>query len=170
MFSIESSIKDFNLNNSFKYPIKTISKVISKSKSTSLNETYIKHVRDNPSNRSDKDTKYTRNKSTQNSESYSDNMKETIDKFIGDLVEGKETVLGSKTDSLTVHEVLRQEFDSKPLPPIELRHFDGNPAYWHEFIESFRSKIHFKSSFVDSIRMERLLSVLEGERKGMLSP
>ena len=66
---------------------------------------------------------------------------------------------------MTVHEVLRQEFDSKHLPPIELRHFDGNPAYWPEFIESFRSKIHFKPSFTDSIRMERLLSVLEGEAK-----
>ena len=82
VFSIESSIKDFNLNKTFEYPIKTIPKVISKSKSTSLNETYIKNVCDTPSNRSDKDTKYTKNKSTQNSESFSDNMKETIDKFI----------------------------------------------------------------------------------------
>ena len=89
MFSIESSIKDFNLNKTFEYPIKTIPKVISKSKSTSLNETYIKNVCDTPSNRSDKDTKYTKNKSTQNSESFSDNMKETIDKFIDDLVERK---------------------------------------------------------------------------------
>ena len=60
-----------------------------------------------------------KNKSTQNSESFSDNMKETIDKFIDDLVEGEETVLGFKTDSLTVHKVLIQEFDSKHLPPIE---------------------------------------------------
>ena len=74
-------------------------------------------------------------------------------------------ILGSNTDSLTVHEVLRQEFDSKHLPPIELRHFDGNPAYWPEFIESFRSKIHFKPSFTDSIRMERLLSNLKSESK-----
>ena len=92
-------------------------------------------------------------------------MKETIGKFIDDLVEGEETVLGSKIDSLTVYEVLRQEFDSKNLQPIELRHFDGNPAYWPKFIESFRSKIHFKQSFTESIRMERLLSVLEGEAK-----
>ena len=68
MFSIESNIKDFNLNNSFEYPIKTVPKVISKSKSTSLNETYIKNVWDTPSNQSDKDTNYTKNKSTQNSE------------------------------------------------------------------------------------------------------
>ena len=87
MFSTESSIKDFNLNNSLKYPIKTIPKVISNLKSTPLNKTYIKNNCDTPSNRSDKDTKYTKNKSTQNSESLSNNMKETIDKFNDNLVE-----------------------------------------------------------------------------------
>ena len=61
-------------------------------KSPSLNETYTKNVCDTPSNRSDKDTKYTKNKSTQNSENFSDNMKETTDKFIDDLVEGQETI------------------------------------------------------------------------------
>ena len=72
------------------------------------NETYIKNVCDTLSNRSDKDTKYTKNKSTQNSKNFSDNMKETIDKFIDDLVEEEETALGSKTNSLTVHEDLKQ--------------------------------------------------------------
>ena len=110
VFSIKSIIKDFNLNNSFEYPIKTISKVISKSKSTLLNKTYIKNVWDTPSSRSDKDTKYTKNKSTHNSERFSNDMKETIDEFIDNLVEREETVLGSKTDSLTVHEVLRVWF------------------------------------------------------------
>ena len=110
VFSIESSIKDFNLNNSFKYAIKTILKVISKSKSRSLDETFSKNVCNIPSNWSDRDTKYIKNKSTQNSENFSDNMKETIEKFIDDLVEGGETLLGSKTNSLTIHEVLRQEF------------------------------------------------------------
>ena len=58
MFSIESSIKDFNqitVSNT-----KTIPKVISKSKSTPLNATYIKNVCDTPSNQSDKDTKCTK--------------------------------------------------------------------------------------------------------------
>ena len=101
VFPTESSIKDFNSNNSLEYPIKTIPKVSSKSKSTPSNETYIKNAY------SDKDTKHTKNKSTQNSENFLDNMKETIEKFIEDLVEGEETVLGSKIDSLTVYEVLR---------------------------------------------------------------
>ena len=79
--------------------------------------------------------------------------------------EGKETVLGSKSNSLTVHEVLRQEFDAKHLPPIELKYFGKNSAYWPQFIKTFTSEIHFKPSFTDCTRMERLLSVLEGEAK-----
>ena len=66
---------------------------------------------------------------------------------------------------MTVHEVLRQKFNSKHLSTIELRHFDGNPAYWPEFIESFKSNIHFKPSLTDSMPMERLLSVLQGKAK-----
>ena len=50
VFSIESSLKDFSLSHSFEYPIKTIPKVTSKSKSTSLKETYIKNICDTPSN------------------------------------------------------------------------------------------------------------------------
>ena len=69
---------------------------------------------------------------------------------------------------MTVRNVLRQEFDSKFLPPIELRHFDGNPGYWPKFIDSFISKIYFKASFTDSICMEQLLSVLEGEMKSSI--
>ena len=164
VFSTESSIKDFNSNNSLEYPIKAFLKVISKSKSAPSNKTYIKNVYRTPSNRSDKDTEYTKNKSIQNRENFLDNMKETIDKLIDDLVEGEETVLGAQISSLTIYEVLRQEFDSKDLPPIELRHFDGNPAYWPEFIESFRS-FHFKPSFKDSIQMRRLLSILEVKAK-----
>ena len=85
------------------------------------------------------------------------------------MVEGEETVLGSKINSLTVHKVLEHESDSKHLPPIELRHFDRNPAYLPKFIESFISKILFKPSFTDRIFMERLLSVLEVKQNGLQS-
>ena len=50
VLSTESSIKDFNSNNSLEYPIKAIPKVISKSKSTPSNETYIKNFYSTPSN------------------------------------------------------------------------------------------------------------------------
>ena len=62
-----------------------IPKVISKSKSTSLNKASIKNVYGTLWKQSDKYTKYETNKSTQNSENFSDNIKETIDKFTDDF-------------------------------------------------------------------------------------
>ena len=93
------------------YLVKTIPKVTSKLKSTLLRETHIKNVCDTPSNWSYKNKKYAKNKSTQNSENYLHNMKKTIGKFNNSFVKGEEPVLGFIIDSLTVHEVLRQEFD-----------------------------------------------------------
>ena len=43
--------------------------------------------------------------------------------------------------------------------------FDGNPSCWPEFIENFKIMVHLKTTFNDTIRMERLLSVLKGEAK-----
>ena len=60
---------------------------------------------------------------------------------------------------------LRQEYECRQLPPIELRRFPGNPSKWPEVISNFRNRIHEKVSFNDSMRMERLLSALEGEAK-----
>ena len=60
VFSLESGTKNFNSNNSFECQIKIFPKVISKLKSTPLYETYIKNVCDTPSNRSDRDAKYTK--------------------------------------------------------------------------------------------------------------
>ena len=40
-----------------------------------------------------------------------------------------------------------------------------NPSEWPEFISNFRSRIHEKDSFNDSMRMERQLSALVGEAK-----
>ena len=73
-------------------------------------------------------------------------MKETIDKFIDNLVEEEETALGSKTSFLTVQGISRRVWFKTSF---ESRHFDGNPAYWPEFIETFRWKIYFKPSFTD---------------------
>ena len=60
---------------------------------------------------------------------------------------------------------LKQEYECRQLPPIELHRFGGNPSEWPEFVSNFRSRIHKKVSFNDSIRMERLLSALEGDTK-----
>ena len=34
-------------------------------------------------------------------------------------------------------QVLQQEFESRNLPPIELKRFNGDPEQWPEFIENF---------------------------------
>ena len=90
---------------------------------------------------------------------------ETVDQFIDNLVEGKETELSYDGPPFSIQQCLNQEFESKQLPPIELRRFNGNPIYWPEFIENFKSRVHFKPSFNDNIGMEKLLSVLDGDTK-----
>ena len=46
-----------------------------------------------------------------------------------------------------------------------MRRFGGNPSEWPEFISNFRNRINGKVSFNDIMRIERLLSALEGEAK-----
>ena len=90
---------------------------------------------------------------------------ESPDEFIEHLVEGEETNLGIKTSSVNLDFALKQDYETRNLPPIELRCFSGNPCEWAEFIENFRARVHLKSTFDDNLRMERLCSVLYGEAK-----
>ena len=62
-------------------------------------------------------------------------------------------------------QVLQREFESRNLPPIELKRFDGNPELWPEFIENFYSRVHRMASFDNNLKMDRLLSVLDGDAK-----
>ena len=64
-----------------------------------------------------------------------------------------------------MQQVLQREFESQNLPPIELKHFDGNPELWPEFIENFYSRVHRMASFDNNLKMDRLLSVLNGDTK-----
>ena len=48
---------------------------------------------------------------------------------------------------------------------MELFRFDGDPCKWPDFIQNFKNRAHDKRSFTDDIRMEKLLSVLDGEAK-----
>ena len=91
--------------------------------------------------------------------------REPVGKFINDLVEGIETSLPQSNLNLNISFALKQEYDCRQLPPIELCRFAGNPSEWPEFISNFRNTIHEKVSFNDSIRMERLLSALKSEAK-----
>ena len=91
---------------------------------------------------------------------------EPVDLFIDRLVEGQETILKSNSNAkITVLSVVHQQLEARNLPPIELLTFDGNPGCWPEFIENFRIMIHCKSTFNDTIRLERLLNLLRGDAK-----
>ena len=48
---------------------------------------------------------------------------------------------------------------------MELRCFNGNLSYWPEFIENFKSCVHFIYSLNNNICMERLVSALDGNAK-----
>ena len=76
--------------------------------------------------------------------------KEPIDAFIDNLIEGKESIF--------------QEVN-KDLPAINLMRFDGDFKQWPNFIQNFKHRVHNKISFCDSVRMDRLLCVLDGEAK-----
>ena len=89
-----------------------------------------------------------------------------FDIFVDRLVEGQETILESNSnEKITVLTAVHQQLEARNLPPIELLTFDGNPGCWPEFIENFKIMIHCKSTFNNTIRLERLLDVLRGDAK-----
>jgi len=94
---------------------------------------------------------------------------EPIDKFIDYVVEGKESSVKELTTPTSISSALQQELEYRQLPPEELISFDGNPSQWPEFIENFKTRIHLKRTFNDSIHMQRLLSVLKGNAKRSVS-
>ena len=61
--------------------------------------------------------------------------------------------------------LLERNLDSLNLPPMELLRFNGNPGHWSGFIQCFKERVHMKRTFSDSLRMESLLSVLDGDAK-----
>lgn len=94
------------------------------------------------------------------------NQIEPVDAFIDRLVEGQETILENNlNEKITVLGAVHQQLETRNLPPIDLLTFDGNPGCWPEFIENFKIMIHCKITFNDTIRLERLLSVLRGDAK-----
>ncbi|XP_066920798.1 uncharacterized protein [Clytia hemisphaerica] len=88
-----------------------------------------------------------------------------VDQFIDELTEGEETCLAGLSNPLTANSALRFEFETKALPTIELVKFSGDSSKWPDFVENFSRRVHYKLSFTDNDRMERLLSILIGEAK-----
>ena len=91
---------------------------------------------------------------------------EPVDRFIDLLIEGKEAILPRESSvTLTIANAVQQEIESRHLPPVDLKTFSGDPSQWPEFIENFKTRVHTKPTFNDTMRMERLISVLRGEVK-----
>ena len=91
--------------------------------------------------------------------------KDPVNKFLDDLVEGVETSFKAKSASMNLQFALQQEYEMRHLAAIELIQFDGSPAKWPEFIDSFHQNIHSKVTFTDNIRMTELISLLDGDAK-----
>ena len=92
----------------------------------------------------------------------------TSDSFIDELVEFEQTVISKGNDVLSAQQVLQREFESRILPPIELKHFDGSSELWPEFIDHFYSRVHRMASFDNNLEMDCLLSVFDGDAKGSI--
>ena len=90
---------------------------------------------------------------------------QSIAPIIDLLVEEQETKLDIQRKEATATSLLQMQLESKNLPPIELTRFDGDHCKWPIFIQNFKNRVHEKHSFTDDIRMERLISVLDGDAK-----
>ena len=91
--------------------------------------------------------------------------RDLIDKFIDDLIKGDERSISIETRSMDMQLALKQEYEARDLPAMELIHFNGNPVLWPEFIDNFYQNVHLKMTFLDNIRMTRLISLLDGDAK-----
>ena len=65
--------------------------------------------------------------------------------------------------------LLQREIETRDLHAINLMRFDGNSKQWANFIQNFKHRVHNKIGFNNSVRMDRLLSVLDGEAKRAVS-
>ena len=82
--------------------------------------------------------------------------KEPIDPFIGNLIEGKESIIQDVNKVLPLLLLLQREFKTRDLPAITLMRFDGDSKQRPNFIQNFKHRVHNKTSFSDSVRMDRL--------------
>ena len=95
--------------------------------------------------------------------------KEPIDAFIDNLIEGEECIIQDVNKVLRTSLLLQIEFETRDLPAIKLMRFDGDSKQWPNFTQNFKHRVHNKISFSDSVRMDRLLNVLDGEVKRTVS-
>ena len=60
---------------------------------------------------------------------------------------------------------LKQEYETRHLPAMELMRFNGNPVLCPEFMDNFYQNVHSRMTFSDNIRMTRLISLLDGDAR-----
>ena len=94
--------------------------------------------------------------------------RDPINKFIDDLIEGEETSIRIEIRSMDMQLALKQEYEARQLPAMELIRFNGNPILWPEFIGNFYQNVHSKMTFSDNITMTRLISLLDGHAKRVI--
>ena len=94
----------------------------------------------------------------------------SLDAFIDDLIEGQETNLLKTTSFINSQFSLKRKYETRTLPPIKLCRLSRNPIDWPEFIENFHSRVHYKTTVDDNLRMKKLCSVLDGEAKHVIEP
>ena len=91
--------------------------------------------------------------------------KEPIDAFIDNLIQGEESIIEDVNKLLPTSLLLQREIKTRDLPDINLMRFDGDFKQWLNSIQNFKHRVHNKISFSDSVRMDHLLSVLDGKAK-----
>ena len=91
--------------------------------------------------------------------------RDPIDKFLDDFIEGGEASIKVETRSMDMQLALKQEYEAKHLPAMELMRFNWNPVFWPEFIDNSDQNVHSKMTFSDNIRMTSLISLLDEDAK-----
>ena len=98
------------------------------------------------------------NKSSIKINSFLTNRRTPVDSFIDNLVEWKENLIPHVTQFFTRQEAIKKELELRNLPLVDLLRFGGNPVHWLEFIDIFYHRIHKKSSFNESLRLDNLMN------------
>ena len=93
--------------------------------------------------------------------------KEPIDTFIDNFIKGKESTIQDVNKVLPTSLLLQRKFETRDLPAINLKRFDGDSKQWSNFDQNFKQRVHNKISFSDSVRMDCLLSVSEIGQNGL---
>ena len=72
-------------------------------------------------------------------------------------------------DNLPMAQLLQRKFKTRNVPAIVLIRFNGNPCKWPDIMQNSKFCVYGKRTFSDSIRIERLMSMFDGEAKWLVT-